>query len=194
MNLKSVLNCLILASLAVLCLDPASASAVQGPERAAKMSAALPRIEKVLVFRNGIVVINSRRAASLTDSERALARVLVENLNGRIRRGDIKIDQNLKVDTAMGKPAGAKDVGCDTHWWGEECTVDATTTQDIYNALETGEDIGLVCDVIPGVDVICDLLELVGTPVELELEPCADANDGSVFHYTWVGLPWFTCQ
>jgi hypothetical protein len=43
-------------------------------------------------------------------------------------------------------------------------------------------------------DVIRHLLELIGTPLESELEPCTDTNDGSVFHYTWVGIPWFTCQ
>lgn len=194
MNLKT-LNCLSLVFLAVLCLGSNSASATQGPERAAKMSAGISRIEKTLLFRNGVVVISPRRATSLTDSELALAKVLVENLNGRVRRGALKIDQNLKVlTTPAGESISEKDVDCDTHWWGEECAVDAATTQDIYTALEVGEAIGDVCDAIPGVDAICDLLELIGTPLELELEPCADTNDGSVFHYTWVGIPWFTCQ
>lgn len=195
MKTKVILNRLILVSLAILCLSATSASAAQGPERTAKISAALPRIEKTLVFRNGIVVINTRRAASLTDSERALAKVLVENLNGRIRRGGLKINQDLKViATPPVESMNEADVDCDTHWWGEECAIDAETTQDIYTALEDGEDIGEVCNAIPGVDVICDLLELIGTPLELELEPCTDTNDGSVFHYTWVGIPWFTCQ
>lgn len=194
MNLKAI-NRLLLASLAVLCLSTTSAFAAKGPERSAKMSAAIPKIEKTLMVRNGEVVVNSRRAASLTPSEFALAKVLVENLNGRVRRGALKIDQNLKVlATPTGDSMREKDLNCDTHWWGEECTVDAPTTQDIYDALVIGEDIGAVCDAIPGVDVICDLLELIGTPLELELEPCTSTNDGSVFHYTWVGIPWFTCQ
>lgn len=194
MNLKTVLNRLIL-SLAVLCLGSTSVFAARGPERATKMSEALPRIEKTLVIRNGLVVLNARRAASLTDSERALAKVLVENLNGRIRRGALKINQNLTVISApAGEWASDKDVNCDTHWWGEECAVDATTTQEIYTALKVGEEIASACSEIPDIGEICDLLELIGTALEWELEPCTETNDGSVFHYTWVGIPWFTCQ
>jgi hypothetical protein len=106
----------ILAALAFLCLGSVGAFAAKGPEWSAKMSAAIPRIEKTLIVRNGMVAIHPRRAASLTDSEAALAKTLVDNVNGRIRRGALKSDENLKVITKEpGESLSRKDVGCDTH-------------------------------------------------------------------------------
>lgn len=191
---------LLLSLFALVFVFAASASAAtQGDrERPTRLSTTLSRIEKTLRVRDRVVIIDPRRAAAmhLTRGEKAFANLLVEHLNARIRKGDLRVGQDLKVVRAgAGEAPNGKDVSCDTSWWGESCNIDAATTQEIDQDLEVGDDIATVCDFVPGLDELCELVELIGAlPLEAELAPCVDSNDGSVFHVTWVGTPWFTCQ
>jgi hypothetical protein len=204
MSPKSVLDRsmarLLLSFLAITFIFAASSSAATqaDPERPTRLSSAISRIEKTLRVRDGVVVIDQRRAAAmhLTRGEKSFGTLLVEHLNARIRKGDLRVGQDLKVVRAgAGEILNGKDVSCDTNWWGESCNIDAATTQDIDLGLQAGDSITTICGVIPVVGEFCDLIELIGAlPLEAELAPCVGSNDGSVFHVTWVGTPWFTCQ
>ena len=173
------------------CFDQGLADRVDG---------SISRIQATLVVEpEGTVLIDTTSPAyqSLTGGDRALGRALVTSLNDRVRAGELLVNPDLSVvrlEPAEPSPAPSG-TSCGTHWWGEECQVDAPTTKKVLIGLDAGEGALIICDFIPVVDEACAIIEVLGSiPLEAELEPCVDRNDGSILKVTWIGIVYFKCQ
>ena len=169
--------------------------------RGARLQASLDRVEKVLQLNpDGTVSMDQADAdyASLTGPDLAFGKAVIARLNTLVQEGLVRVNPDFSVDwlgppeQCAQCPAGSS---CQKHWWGEQCAVSSGTTKDVCIGLESGEGALIICGFIPVVDVICEIIEAVGTiPLEAEICPCSSSGSGSILHVTWLGIAWFKCS
>jgi len=162
--------------------------------RGDRLQATIARLEDVLILNpDGTVSINNTDPdyPYLAYGDEAFGNTQLGLLNKYVKDGLAHVNADFSVDWA-GMPTSAN---CKKHWWGEQCSVDASTTNKVCIGLEAGEGALLICDCIPVVDIACEVIEAIGSiPLEAEVCPCSDRGDSSTFHVTWVGVAWFKCN
>lgn len=169
--------------------------------RAVKIQSSLDRISKTLKLNpDGTVSMDDKRPdyVSLNRGDLAFGKSLLASLNTMVRDGLVRVNRDITVEWLITRPMSSQLVGktnCTTHFWGETCLVDSSTTKKVCTGLEAGEGALIICGFIPVVDVACEIIEAIGAiPLEAEICPCADRGKSSNFHVTWIGAAWFTCN
>ncbi len=165
-----------------------------------KIQASLDRLYNAIQLNpDGTLSFDERGTGfqALTETDKAFGNALLASCNQRVKAGMLKVNADYSVqwqdDAALKK--SLKGGSCKTHWWGEECSVNSSTTKKICKGLKSGEGALLICDLIPVVDTACEIIEFVGAiPLEAEICPCASRGKGSKFNVTWVGVCWFKCD
>ncbi len=170
-------------------------------QQGAKIKASLDRLYGSLQLNpDGTVSLNEKGTGflSLTNADKAFGKALLAALNQKIAQGLIRVNNDFSINwlgPASSNAQSLKGASCDTNWWGESCKVDPSTTKDVCTGLLSGEGALIICSLIPVVDTACEIIEIIGAlPLEAEICPCADSNCGSIFHVTWIGACWFTCN
>jgi hypothetical protein len=162
--------------------------------RGDRLQATVARVESTLKLNpDGTVSINHADPdyPYLAYGDEAFGNAVLADLNTYVHEGLAHVNPDFSVDWL----AGVTSTNCSKHWWGEQCSVDASTTNKVCIGLEAGEGALLICDTIPVVDIACEVIEAVGSiPLEAEVCPCSDRGDSSTFHVTWVGVAWFKCN
>lgn len=168
------------------------------PERADRVSSTLDRVELTLALNDdGTLYINEEDPdfALLEEGDTSFGQAVVDMFNGKVQRGECMTDEDLNVECPGLSRSLGSSANCKTKWWGECCFEDAEVTSEICSGLTvdgTGADI--ICQLIPVVDAICDVIIKVGVaPVEGEVCPCSFSGQSSSFHATWLDVVWFKC-
>lgn len=202
-NLGLFLVCLLIPAVATLgcsAKKPITQANVK-TNGAVHMQSSLDRIGNVLKLNSdGTVSLDEKKPgyASLNRGDSAFGKSLLASLNAMVKDGLARVNPDFSVTWLIPPSRSARSVGkgsCNTHWWGETCFVDGSTTKKVCTGLEGGEGALLICGCIPVVDAACEIIEVVGAiPLEAEICPCAHKGDSSTFHATWIGAAWFTCN
>jgi hypothetical protein len=209
MNVKEFGNLsLFMVFLLILAVIPLGCSAKKSITKAdmktngaVTMQSSLDRIRNVLKLNpDGTVSLDEKKPdyASLNRGDSAFGKSVLASLNTMVKDGMVRVNPDFSVNWLIQPSRSAKFVGktnCKSHWWGETCFVDGSTTKKVCTGLEGGEGALIICGFIPVVDVACEIIEVVGAiPLEVEICPCAHKGDSSTFHVTWIGAAWFTCN
>ena len=162
--------------------------------RGDRLEATIARLENTLILNtDGTVSINNTDPdyPYLAWGDEAFGNTQLGLLNKYVKDGLAQVNPDFSVDWL----GGLTSTNCSKHWWGEQCSVDASTTKKVCIGLESGEGALIICGFIPVVDIACEVIEAVGSiPLEAEVCPCSDRGDSSAFHVTWVGVAWFKCS
>jgi hypothetical protein len=203
-RLSSLSLVLLLAGLAITqigCTKASDVGAETQSNNGPKIEASIERIGKALQLKpDGTVSLNKTDPdyVSLDRGDAAFGKALIASLNARIQEGLLRMNQDFSVEWVGPLSACSECVGkgsCKTHWWGETCDVSISTTKEICEGLKAGKGAMIICNILPVVDLACDIIELVGrVPLENEICPCANLGRGSTFHVTWIDVAWFTCN
>ena len=199
---------LFMVFLIVLAIGPLGCSSKKsvpemkyGPSPAANIQSSLDRLEKSLKLNpDGTVSLDMTDPdyVSLNRGDSAFGESLLASLNTMINEGLIRVNPDLSVVWLRQPSLSCQSVersSCKTHWWGEACHVNSSTTKKVCTGLEGGEGALIICGFIPVVDVACEIIEVIGAiPLEAEICPCAHKGKSSTFHVTWIGAAWFTCN
>lgn len=203
-NLTAISLIVFLAALSLACDGNDSAQAndnnciVSDPDRADRVSGTLDRVEQTLALNeDGTLFINDQDPDFnlLEQGDESFGQAVLDMLNGKVQRGECLVNGDLSVKCpGLSRSLGAS-ANCKTKWWGECCFEDAEVTSEICSGITvdgTGADI--ICQLIPVVDAICDVIIKVGVaPVEGEVCPCSFGGESSSFHATWLDVVWFKC-
>ncbi len=162
------------------------------------METTISHVEKSLILNPGGTVsidMTSPNYAALTPTDKTLGRAMTATTNEMVAEGLMSINPDFTANWSGTQPGAVQGASCSKHWWGEECSVDASTTKDVCIGLESGDGAALICDTIPIVDIACEIVEAVAIiPLESEVCTCSDSGESSIFHIAWVGVPWFKCN
>jgi len=162
--------------------------------QADRIQAVIARVEDTLILNpDGTVSINTSDPdyASLAQGDKEFGNVLLAVLNQYVKDGRAHVNPDFSIDWAGPMPTSNH---CRKHWWGEQCSVDASTTFEVCEGLKAGNAL-LVCNLVPVVAEACWVIKAVGSvPLELEVCACSKYGESSTCHVTWVGAAYFSCN